>query len=202
MSFKRILKKIIGLKGIMFLRSLKYRIGLLLTSLDWILIRFFMLIPSKHIRKWWLNLQKNVSISRSAALYGGMKWWRGPFIVKDGANIGFNCHIDCRTGVVIGKNVVLASEVMIWTLHHDYNDKQFGARGGEVVIDDYAWVCSRAIILPGVHIGEGAVVASGAVVCKDVEPYTVVGGVPAKKIAERDRKEYDYVGSAYWYPFV
>lgn len=70
---------------------------------------------------------------------------------------------------------------MIWTLHHDYNDIHFGVKGGRVEIGDYSWICSCAIILPGVKIGERSVVAAGAVVCKDVEPYSIVGGVPAKK---------------------
>ena len=59
-------------------------------------------------------------------------------------------------------------------------------------IGAYSWICSRAIILPGVTIGEGAVVASGAVVTKDVEPYTVVAGMPAKVISYRERKNYEY----------
>ncbi|WP_370630610.1 DapH/DapD/GlmU-related protein [Mucilaginibacter sp. 21P] len=75
---------------------------------------------------------------------------------------------------------------MIWTLHHDYNSPDFAQAGAPVVIEDYAWVCSRAIILPGVTIGRGAVVAAGAVVTRDVAPYTVVGGTPAKKIADRN----------------
>ena len=67
--------------------------------------------------------------------------------------------------------------------------------GAETMIEDYVWICSRSILLPGVHIGEGAVIASGAVVTKDVEPYTVVGGIPAKKIGERKNRELNY--SAY-----
>lgn len=55
--------------------------------------------------------------------------------------------------------------------------------------------------MPGVTIGEGAVVAAGAVVCKDVEPWSIVGGVPAKKIGERERKDYDYVPGTYSIPF-
>lgn len=75
----------------------------------------------------------------------------------------------------------MATEVMIWTAHHDYNDVHFGVRGGEVVIGDYCWICARAIILPNVKIGEGAVVAAGAVVTKDVEPWSVVGGGTGKE---------------------
>lgn len=99
--------------------------------------------------------------------------------------------MDARKGLSIGKNVTIAFDAIIWSLHHDYNSTDFRADGAPVAIEDYAWICSRAIILPGVRIGKGAVVASGAVVTKDVEPYTVVGGVPAKKIAER-REDLDY----------
>lgn len=169
-------------------------------SLRWFFIRFFLSIPSKHFRIWWLNLYKNVKIDKTTALYGGMHWWKGELIIGKGCNIGFKCHLDCRRGIHIGNNVCIASEVMIWTLHHDYNDLTFGVKGGRVEIGDYAWICSRAIILPGVKIGEGAVVAAGAVVCKDVEPYSIVGGIPANKIGNREVKQYDYKPGAYWIP--
>lgn len=71
------------------------------------------------------------------------------------------------------KNVKIAPKVPIY-------------RGGRVILEDYVWLCARSIILPGVTIGEGAIVAAGAVVCKDVEPWTVVGGVPAKKKSESE----------------
>jgi acetyltransferase-like isoleucine patch superfamily enzyme len=93
--------------------------------------------------------------------------------------------LDARSGLTIGENVNLSNEVMIWSLHHDYNDPDFAAIGAPVIIEDYAWLCSRCIILPGVTIGKGAVVAAGAVVSRNVLPYTVVGGIPAKVIASR-----------------
>jgi maltose O-acetyltransferase len=77
-------------------------------------------------------------------------------------------------------------------LNHDYNDIHFCGKGAPVEIGKYAWICSRAIILPGITIGEGAVVASGAIVTKDVAPYTVVGGIPAKRIGNREKKLYNY----------
>ncbi|WP_409014249.1 MULTISPECIES: acyltransferase [unclassified Arcicella] len=86
---------------------------------------------------------------------------------------------------------------MIWSLHHDYNDLHFKAVGGKVTIKKFAWLGSRCILLPGVTIGEGAVVAAGAVVTKDVPPYTIVGGIPAKPIAKREEKEYDYSPNGY-----
>ena len=66
----------------------------------------------------------------------------------------------------------------------------FGVKGGPVVIEDWVYIGTRATILPGVRIKEGAVVAAGAVVTKDVEPWTMVGGVPAKFIKVRPHVTY------------
>jgi acetyltransferase-like isoleucine patch superfamily enzyme len=87
----------------------------------------------------------------------------------------------------IGNNVSIAGEVRIFTMEHDVDDALFKEKAGDVVIDDYVVIGTRVTILPGVHIKEGAVIASGAVVTKDVEPYIVVGGVPAKYIKDRSK---------------
>lgn len=87
--------------------------------------------------------------------------------------------------MIVGDNVDIAQETNIWTLEHDVNDPSHNVVPGKVVIEDYVWIASRVTILPGVHIGKGAVVASGAVVTKDVPPMSIVGGVPAKVIGQR-----------------
>lgn len=87
----------------------------------------------------------------------------------------------------IGNNVSIAGEVRIFTMQHDIDDPDFREVGAPVVIDDYVVIGTRVTILPGVHIGRGAVVASGAVVTRDVAPYTVVGGVPAVFIRNRNK---------------
>lgn len=87
----------------------------------------------------------------------------------------------------IGNNVSIAGEVRIYTMQHDIDDPEFREIEGEVVIDDYVVIGTRVTILPGVHVGQGAVIASGAVVTHDVDPYTVVGGVPAQFIRQRNK---------------
>lgn len=87
----------------------------------------------------------------------------------------------------IGNNVSIAGEVRIFTMQHDVDDPYFTEVGGDVVIEDYVVIGTRVTILPGVRIGQGAVIASGAVVTKDVLPYTVVGGIPAKHIKDRSK---------------
>jgi maltose O-acetyltransferase len=81
---------------------------------------------------------------------------------------------------------------MIYSSEHDLVDSNFSATLAPVKIGDYVFIGPRAIILAGVTIGDGAVVAAGAVVTKDVDPYTIVGGVPAKVIGERGLKDPHY----------
>jgi len=100
--------------------------------------------------------------------------------------INFGCLFDGRKfSIRTGSNVSIGPEATILTLGHDPRSATFEDRGGDVVIDDHVWIGYRAIILPGVMIGEGAVVGAGAVVTKDVEPHAMVAGNPARKIGER-----------------
>lgn len=91
-----------------------------------------------------------------------------------------------KGGLEIGSHVDIASEVMIWTSQHDINDPHMQPIEAKVVIEDYVFIGPRSIILPGITIGKGAVVAAGSIVTKDVAPKTVVAGIPAAKIKDRD----------------
>lgn len=107
--------------------------------------------------------------------------------------IGPNCIIgpfttlDGRATLTIGRNVNIAGEVLTIGGHHAVDSPTAEGILGPVVIEDNAWVAMRATILPGVTIGEGAYVAAAALVNRDVPPYTLVGGVPARKIRDRSR---------------
>lgn len=143
-------------------------------------------LPFHTLRIFCLRMLK-AKVGKRTGIYRGFEVRRPRLLtIGNGSVIGHGALLDARCGLTIGDNVNLSNEVMIWTLHHDYNDSGFAQTGAPVFIGNYAWICSRAVILPGVTIGEGAVVAAGAVVTKDVTPYTVVGGVPAKAIAKRN----------------
>ena len=119
--------------------------------------------------------------------------------IGKGTIIGDNAILDARSGLTLGENVNLSSNVSIYTLQHDHRDPYFGCNETQkkmsVEIDDRAWLGSNVIVLPGVHIGEGAVCCAGCVVTKDVPPYTVVAGIPAKKVGERPRGlKYEFNG--------
>lgn len=111
---------------------------------------------------------------------------------KEQITIGDNCMInpgvllDGRVGkIVIGNNVDIARDVYIYTAQHDPHSDLHSIKSGDVIIEDYAWIASRVTILPNVRLGHGCVIACGAVVTKDVEKLSMVGGIPAKKIGER-----------------
>jgi len=114
--------------------------------------------------------------------------------------IGENVILDGREKIVIGNHVDFASEVMIYNSQHDINSDDFHAVSAPVIVKDYVFIGPRAIILPGVTVGKGSVVAAGAVVTKDVADFTIVAGVPAKVIGERKNKNPKYkLGRAAWF---
>lgn len=160
------------------------------------------IIPSVHLRTWLyrglgVKMGKNVTIHFRAELRAPDKLSLG-----DGAIIGDNAILDARRGLTIGRNVNLSSNVSIYTLQHDHRDPYFGLPSEDklklsVEIDDRAWLGANVIVLPGVHIGEGAVCCAGCVVTKDVEPFAVVAGIPARKVNERPRNlKYEFKGKS------
>lgn len=107
--------------------------------------------------------------------------------VGDWTHINRGCILDARGGLKIGNNVSISYNVTLLTGSHDCFKPDFPGEYLPIRIGDHVWIGANATILNNVKIGEGAVVAAGAVVTKDVPPYTIVGGVPAKVISERPR---------------
>ncbi len=112
--------------------------------------------------------------------------------IGKGTVINNDCFLYTTGGLVIGENVSISSGVWLVTGTHDMNDPQFPDSYKPIVIGDHAWIGIRATILAGVTIGEGAVVMAGAVVTRDIAPFTVVGGVPARVVAQRQLQNPSY----------
>ncbi|HOV12497.1 MAG TPA: acyltransferase [Bacteroidales bacterium] len=110
--------------------------------------------------------------------------------IGNNSGIGRNCYLSAEDAITIGENVMIGRELIIQTSNHgtktDIPMIQQGMIKEPVEIGNDVWIGARVIILPGVKIGDGAVIGAGAVVTKDVESYSIVGGVPARKIGERN----------------
>ncbi|WP_129631026.1 acyltransferase [Candidatus Oscillochloris fontis] len=111
--------------------------------------------------------------------------------LRIGGHVTLNtdCFFDLNAPITIGNHVAIGHEVMFLTSSHQIEFPHHRAGNvttAGVTIEDGAWIGSRCIILPGITIGTGSVVAAGAVVTKDVPPNTLMGGVPAKRIRELD----------------
>ena len=157
------------------------------------------MLPSHRLRMWIYHHVLRANVEKNVVIYFGVEIRSAEKLhISEGSIVGDNCVLDARNGITIGKNVNLSSEVHIWTEQHDYRSPSFDSYGTsdmQVVIGDHVWIGSNTIILPRVSIGEGAVVCAGAVVTKDVPPYSVVAGVPAKVISERPRNlNYSFSG--------
>ena len=142
-------------------------------------------LPVRKLREA-IYRRMGMRLARTACVHRGVEVrdaWN--IEVGDGSIVGFDCILDGRSGITIGAHVNLSSGAALWTRQHDHRDPEFGTVGGPIEIGDRAWISFRSTILPGVNIGEGAVVAAGAVVTRDVPAYAIAAGVPARVVGER-----------------
>ena len=157
-------------------------------------------IHSHLIRNFFYRYIQGIELGKNVVIYSNCEI-RNPTKLKIGNEtiIGNNAILDARAGLELGENVNLSSNVSIWTLQHDYRDRDFACTPehfGPVKICDRAWIGPNVIILHDVTVGEGAVVAAGAVVTKNVPPFTLYGGVPARQIGERPKNiRYVFTGN-------
>lgn len=154
--------------------------------------------PSQKYRLWMLKHIFCMDLADKVVIYS----WdtiRAPWniTVGKGTVIGDGVILDGRNFITIGANVNISTAVSIYTEQHDINDPYFRSlnSGGEVIIEDRAWISSHTSILPKVHVGEGAVLGSGGLTAKNLEPFSIYVGIPAKKIGERSKDlKYEFDG--------
>lgn len=109
--------------------------------------------------------------------------------IGDNITINDNCFITSLFGIEIGSGTSIAENVSIRDFNHIFREKgvnlkKQGLEGDNIIIGKNCWLCRGCVILPGVTIGDGAVIAANAVVNKDVPSYTVAGGVPVKLLKQ------------------
>ena len=143
---------------------------------------------SRKLRSFWarkvlLSVGTDINIERNACFSPDVR-------IGNNSGIGINCEM--YGSVIIGNDLMMAPEVVVYTSghRHDVVDIPMRLQGTtdicKVIIDDDVWIGRRAMIMPGVHIGKGSIIGAGAVVTKDIPPYSIAVGVPAKVVKKRD----------------
>jgi len=170
--------------------SCKSKLGRVVWGIVWMLL--FSTTPRWCLNGWRCFLLRlfGAKIGRCVRIQGNVKIWQPwKLTIGDSSWIDGGVSLYSVDKIEIGSNVVVSEGAFLCTASHDISSVTFELTTKPIVIHDSAWICARATILPGVDIGEGAVVAASSVVINDVEAWTVVGGNPAKMIGVRTLHE-------------
>ncbi len=168
--------------------SLKVKLVRVLWGVVWLLL--FRFTPS---HSWMFNAWRSfllrcfgAKIGRYAAIFPSVRVWL-PWNLEIGDRVALSSGVNCYAvdKIIIGNNAIISCDVFLDCASHDVSSPIMELTYAPITIGANSWIAAHAIVLPGRNIGEGAVVAAGAVVAKDVEPWTVVGGNPAKFIKKR-----------------
>jgi len=167
----------------------KYSRRELIGRLLWGVVRPILFAPSPRVLCGWRRfilrffgaaVGREVHIYNSAVIY--MPW---NLEIGDWSSIGENALVYNLGRVCIGSRVTISHRAHLCAGTHDYTRAELPLEKRPILVRDSAWVCTDAFVGPGVTVGEGAVVGARAVVIKDVEPWSVVGGNPARKVKTR-----------------
>lgn len=139
-----------------------------------------------------ITLGNNVTILRNTVIEctGNIKNMGEGLVIGNNVGIAQNCFIQVRGKVIIGSDVMFGPNVSIFSENHGFTDLDIpmisqATTRGTVIIENDVWLGTRSIILAGVRIGKGSIIAAGALVNRDIPPYSIVAGVPAKVIKSR-----------------
>jgi maltose O-acetyltransferase len=125
-----------------------------------------------------------IKIGKKSFIHMGARF-EGKIIIGSNSVIGRNCVL--IGSIIIKNNVSITAESYIFTSSHIVNDQYFNCFYTTVIIKDYAWIGARAIIQPGVIIGEGSILGSGSIATKNIPDFEIFAGVPAKYIGTRSK---------------
>lgn len=170
--------------------SLKSKAGRLL----WNIVYILLFRPSPLIltgwRRWLLKLF-GAKLGKTWVHPKVRIWTPWTIVMGDDVYIDREVNLYSTFGIEIGNRVVVSAGTTLCTPTHDYQDPSYPLIGSPIKIEDDCWISAEAFILPGIHIGRGAVVGARALVTKNVEPWIVVAGNPARPIKPRLLKSRD-----------
>ncbi len=192
------------LTGSQIIYKTLHRIASIELEFEMMVLKYVGYIPLHHVRRFFYRAG-GIKIGSGSTIHCGAVFYDSRnIVIGEDSIVGENAVLDGRSKLSIGNHVDIATGVMIYNSQHNVHAEHFADADSiiekPVVIEDYVFIGPRAIILPGVTIGKGAVVGAGAVVTKDVNPFVIIGGVPAKEIGERENKNPHYtLGRARWF---
>lgn len=160
-----------------------------LRRLTWVVVAAFFFRPFPRALFGWRRLVLRTfgaRIDRTARIYGKARIWT-PWNLTMGPRSTLADDVDCYNvaAVTLEEGAVVSQGAYLCSAGHDVHDSAFPLVSKPIVLRRLSWVCARAIVAMGVEVGEGAVVALGSVAVKDVPPWTIVGGNPARQIGDR-----------------
>ncbi len=155
----------------------------------WIFVRPFNLSVFRDWRMFVLKIF-GAKIGKNAHIYASARIW-APWNLEIGEHSVMGPKVDCynQGKIVIGKHTVISQKTYLCASSHDYRIYNFPLILKPITIEDQVWVAADAFIGPGVHIGQGAVIAARSAVFKNINPWVVAGGNPAEYIKDRVMKE-------------
>jgi putative colanic acid biosynthesis acetyltransferase WcaF len=150
---------------------------------------FFRTFPMKVFNSWRLLLLRifGAKVHRNSGVYASCRIWAPWNLILD-ENAWLGPYVDCYNPAIVklGRNCTVSQRSFLCTASHDITKKAHPLIVAPIIIQDNAWVAADSFIYMGVTIGQGAVVGARSAVFKDVEPWTVVGGNPAKFLKKRE----------------
>ena len=169
--------------------SLWSKIARALWNITWLMLARWTPEHSKLFNAWRIFLLRlfGAKIGKCCVVKSSCEVWQ-PWNLAIGDYVALSEHVVCYTvdKITIGRQTTVSRDAFLCCASHDVTSPIMELTFAPITVGSNAWIAARSIVMPGRKVGDGAVVAAGAVVVNDVEPWTVVGGNPAKFITKRE----------------
>ena len=143
--------------------------------------------PSYYIRHFYVRKVLRITVGSNTSIHMGCFFTGNNVFIGNNTVINRKCYLDGRAAkLVIGNNVSISPEVYVLTMSHHAQSKNFDTFSKDVIIEDHVWIGARAMILPGVTMGRGAVLGALSLANKNIPPFSIAAGNPAAVVGTRN----------------